>query len=329
MKYIFFLIFISCSVMAETYQPYLGLSYNLNTGYPENSTGYDTDLNLLETVQFEKYYIDLKIGYQYAYLTAPNFSFQGHSVKTETEVLYRISDTFSAGLGIKLMNNVDGSTGVLPLGYGKITYDTQIYFPMRLELGLGNTIAANNQNTLQTYLLGINFRLPETKHQELNPEPADIPKKMEVADTITPISDPVESPQIEDEPTAQTTIIRALNFIYPLNEYQVNHQDRKKLKKLAKFLADHNEEWDRIKISGHTDGTGDTPFNRALSQDRADNVLKILVESGVSERKIQSFGYGSNRQINKKSKFLRRTELEFFGVKRRVWFNREINKLLN
>ena len=48
----------------------------------------------------------------------------------------------------------------------------------------------------------------------------------------------------------------------------------------------------RIEIAGHTDSSGDAETNRALSQQRAESVLKYLTEQGVSATQLTAKGYG-------------------------------------
>jgi OmpA-OmpF porin, OOP family len=59
-----------------------------------------------------------------------------------------------------------------------------------------------------------------------------------------------------------------------------------------------------IEIGGHTDNVGPADQNRALSQKRADAVVKYLVDKGVDKTRLTAKGYGPDKPIadNKDSK---------------------------
>ena len=52
-----------------------------------------------------------------------------------------------------------------------------------------------------------------------------------------------------------------------------------------------------IEIAGHTDNTGDSAANLALSQQRADAVRSYLVQQGVPASQLSAKGYGDTRPI--------------------------------
>ena len=54
----------------------------------------------------------------------------------------------------------------------------------------------------------------------------------------------------------------------------------------------------RIEITGHTDSSGSDKINLSLSQARAENVGKFLVEVGeISSDRIKTAGYGESRPV--------------------------------
>jgi outer membrane protein OmpA-like peptidoglycan-associated protein len=68
------------------------------------------------------------------------------------------------------------------------------------------------------------------------------------------------------------------------------------LAKLGDFLIDHPDE--KLKISGHTDSSGNEQFNLQLSQARADAIKSYLVnEFKISIERITAIGYGSSNPI--------------------------------
>lgn len=53
----------------------------------------------------------------------------------------------------------------------------------------------------------------------------------------------------------------------------------------------------RIAIEGHTDVRGETPYNQALSQRRAESVQSWLVAHGIAEARISAIGAGESRPL--------------------------------
>lgn len=53
----------------------------------------------------------------------------------------------------------------------------------------------------------------------------------------------------------------------------------------------------RLSIEGHTDNVGNAGANKTLSNARAANVVKMLVQSGVNGKRLQSKGFGSEAPV--------------------------------
>lgn len=52
-----------------------------------------------------------------------------------------------------------------------------------------------------------------------------------------------------------------------------------------------------IFVTGHTDSTGAMAYNQSLSERRADSVAAVLIESGVSSRRIVTRGAGQTQPV--------------------------------
>lgn len=53
----------------------------------------------------------------------------------------------------------------------------------------------------------------------------------------------------------------------------------------------------RVTVTGHTDNIGSESSNKALSQRRADNIKKMLVDKGIAESRITAIGKGESHPI--------------------------------
>tara|TARA_R110000850_G_scaffold20404_5_gene60612 strand:- start:11 stop:688 length:678 start_codon:yes stop_codon:yes gene_type:complete len=52
-----------------------------------------------------------------------------------------------------------------------------------------------------------------------------------------------------------------------------------------------------VQIIGHTDSDGEASFNQQLSESRANAVASVLLNNGISSRRIQSYGRGESQPI--------------------------------
>ena len=52
-----------------------------------------------------------------------------------------------------------------------------------------------------------------------------------------------------------------------------------------------------VRIEGHTDSRGSAPYNRRLSEDRAQSVRRYLIAHGIGADRLQAVGYGEERPI--------------------------------
>lgn len=65
---------------------------------------------------------------------------------------------------------------------------------------------------------------------------------------------------------------------------------------LAKFLKEFPEK--KVVIEGYSDNVGDEKFNRKLSEKRAGNVRKLLIDKfGINGSRITAVGYGSENPV--------------------------------
>jgi outer membrane protein OmpA-like peptidoglycan-associated protein/opacity protein-like surface antigen len=79
-----------------------------------------------------------------------------------------------------------------------------------------------------------------------------------------------------------------------------------RLKNISELLGAHKDL--PFRIEGHTDNTGSDKINDKLSQDRANAVMKYLIDNGFPADKLRAVGYGSKNPISDNKTKLGRTE---------------------
>ncbi|PZP16252.1 MAG: OmpA family protein [Aliarcobacter butzleri] len=77
----------------------------------------------------------------------------------------------------------------------------------------------------------------------------------------------------------------------------LTEQSQNTIKEIAKILNENPNF--KVEVAGHTDSRGEAALNKQISQDRANSVKNILVNSGVNETRIKAIGYGEEFPIAK------------------------------
>ncbi len=90
----------------------------------------------------------------------------------------------------------------------------------------------------------------------------------------------------------QTAILK-VNF--ETNKYDIKDNYSEDIKKFAQFLKD-NSGYNAL-ISGHTDAIGSSEENMLLSQNRADAVMKSLIQESIEAGRLSAIGEGENRPV--------------------------------
>ncbi len=92
-----------------------------------------------------------------------------------------------------------------------------------------------------------------------------------------------------------------------------------RLARLGQFLARSKENWEFVRISGHTDERGSVEYNQRLSENRALAVKNALGKEGIPREKMETRGFSENLPLDRGRNELawqknRRVEFEFTGV---------------
>jgi outer membrane protein OmpA-like peptidoglycan-associated protein len=160
----------------------------------------------------------------------------------------------------------------------------------------------------------------DPKTNPTNPKTTDSGKKNPIIsnpkDHMPEIKKP-ESPKTELEKITETLKdkkkLTLSNINFEINSSDLLPESIPLLSKVAEYLLDNKNL--KIKVTGHTDLTGDQEFNKQLSWDRAESVKKFFITKGIASAKIVTEGKGSSQPIiadtkAESNKINRRTEFE-------------------
>jgi len=102
-----------------------------------------------------------------------------------------------------------------------------------------------------------------------------------------------------------------VNVYFDFNKDMPNSSSVTGINFLTKYLKENPSA--KTDVIGYADEIGNSEYNKALSQRRAENVKKILVDSGIDASRLNIVGNGEDTSVNKDSKQARQ-------VVRRVTF---------
>jgi outer membrane protein OmpA-like peptidoglycan-associated protein len=329
-------LFLFSTQTLASFTPYLGLNGGYNSSKGDNledsKNGPSVQGKILGSWEFDSVYVDLSAGYQWMDLKSENIKVNTRSGTAELEVRYKLSDSWSFGPAVRATGGTDntnsetlGSESVTTSILGKLIYQTFFgSLPGRIELGGGSSVGLDRN--LTTVFLGFQVALPWSHPKEV------AQREVVVMEDTVAQPPPIVAQVAEPIPDIKVDLKMA-RIRFDVDKASISFEDEAKLAKLAQFLKYNNEDWGRIKISGHTDITGEPLHNKKLSQDRADAVMKIFIKYGVIESKLSANGYGSSLPlVNEKNHTAyeknRRTEIEFYGVKNRDHFNQLLTESL-
>jgi len=135
---------------------------------------------------------------------------------------------------------------------------------------------------------------PAPKAPEVKVEAAPVP-----VPAPAPAPAPVPAPVVVEKPVITEKVIITLNIEFDTAKAVVKKKYEADIRKVADFMKAHPET--NAVIEGHTDNVDrhhDPSRNIKLSQARADNVRKYLIEKfGIDEKRVSAVGYGPAKPI--------------------------------
>lgn len=96
--------------------------------------------------------------------------------------------------------------------------------------------------------------------------------------------------------TEDGIIVNLGHILFDINKADLKPDTFKTLDKVIDFLRKYPHL--DIEISGHTDNTGQNPFNQVLSENRAKSVADYFILKGLSSNRISYQGFGPDRPVS-------------------------------
>lgn len=85
------------------------------------------------------------------------------------------------------------------------------------------------------------------------------------------------------------------DVLFPLNSSYLTDKAKQELDKLIELLQDYPKA--SLIVDGHTDATGTEEYNQWLSEKRAESVKKYIVEKGLSDDRVTTYGHGQSKPV--------------------------------
>ncbi len=85
------------------------------------------------------------------------------------------------------------------------------------------------------------------------------------------------------------------NIYFDFDKATLRSESKPQLDNVVEFLKENKKV--KIELDGHTCSIGKEDYNQKLSEDRARAVLLYLLENGIKEKRLSSFGFGETKPI--------------------------------
>ena len=99
----------------------------------------------------------------------------------------------------------------------------------------------------------------------------------------------------ELQPIAKDKAIKLPDILYAFNSADLTEQAKDSLNFLYNTLTDNPTIV--IELSSHTDSRGSGPYNKKLSQARAESAVAYLISRGIAGDRMEAKGYGKERLL--------------------------------
>lgn len=110
-----------------------------------------------------------------------------------------------------------------------------------------------------------------------------------------------DAPEPEPEPEKKAKLVGDHVEITEQVQFEFN---KARIRKVSHGLLNdvvsvlkENPQVKEVSIEGHTDSVGPAAYNKQLSQDRANSVMKYLVDNGIDKSRLTTKGFGESKPI--------------------------------
>jgi outer membrane protein OmpA-like peptidoglycan-associated protein len=97
------------------------------------------------------------------------------------------------------------------------------------------------------------------------------------------------------QPLEKNATIVLKNIFFDVNKYDLKPESTSELDNLVLLLRENPTL--KIQINGHTDNVGKAEDNMALSNNRAQSVVKYLVSKGINQQRLSFKGFGATQPV--------------------------------
>ncbi len=127
----------------------------------------------------------------------------------------------------------------------------------------------------------------------------DLSKKVDSLDS----NELSEGPKTYDEFVKQLINDGYVNVYFDFNSSEIQKASASSLTFMKAYLLKNSSA--TVEIQGYADELGSDEYNRELSQKRADAVVRLLSEAGISTSRLKAVGKGKDTSSNNNSDLVR------------------------
>lgn len=184
---------------------------------------------------------------------------------------------------------------------------------------LGVTVKSGfDEKKYDTLKFNPNYKEPPKAIVRINEQGVSVPQRtpfvasslgindFSLLENIAPVT--AQTPTVEvTEKVSQTEVTEKKKYTFKIGEEKVFNYPTSSATSLSKEMRDYLDELAefiksnpnvRVRIQGHSDGTGGTPeINMKRSEDRANAINRYLISKNIPQSKLFPVGYGNTKPI--------------------------------